>query len=115
MQRSYVEFQRFAEQIQMTSPQSQLSHLHRDWWDSKLTVSQLSSLHFHSPRLRQSPMRRVIYVSLKLHRCQLTGIDDRLVRIALQRWFTRICEDPVLLKDEELRSFIESDFGVSLT
>ena len=41
-------------------------------------------------------------------------LDDRLVRIALQRWLTRICEDPVLLKDDELRSFIESDFGVSL-
>lgn len=40
-------------------------------------------------------------------------IDDRLVRIALQRWLTRICEDPVLLKDDELRAFIESDFGVS--
>ncbi|WWC57566.1 uncharacterized protein I303_100098 [Kwoniella dejecticola CBS 10117] len=37
--------------------------------------------------------------------------DDRLVRIALQRWFTRICEDPILMKDDELRSFIESDFG----
>lgn len=30
----------------------------------------------------------------------------------LQRWFTRVCEDPILLNDEELRSFIESDFGV---
>ena len=40
-------------------------------------------------------------------------VDDRLVRIALQRWLTRICEDPVLLKDDELRAFIESDFGVS--
>ena len=39
--------------------------------------------------------------------------DDRLVRIALQRWFTRVCEDPVLHKDDELRLFIESDFGVS--
>jgi hypothetical protein len=37
------------------------------------------------------------------------------VRIALQRWLTRICEDPVLLKDDEVRSFIESDFGVSFT
>ncbi len=42
------------------------------------------------------------------------GLDDRLVRISLQRWFTRICEDPVLLKDDELRSFVESDFGVCL-
>ena len=38
--------------------------------------------------------------------------DDRLVRIMLQRWLTRICEDPILLEDEELRLFIESDFGV---
>ena len=30
----------------------------------------------------------------------------------LQRWFSRVCEDPILLSDEELRSFIESDFGV---
>ena len=41
--------------------------------------------------------------------------DDRLVRIALQRWFTRICEDQVLLRDDELRSFVESDFGVGLS
>lgn len=39
--------------------------------------------------------------------------DDRLVRIALQRWFSRVCEDPVLQKEDELRSFIESDFGYS--
>ena len=38
--------------------------------------------------------------------------DDRLVRIALQRWFTRVCEDPILQQDNEMRSFIESDFGV---
>lgn len=30
----------------------------------------------------------------------------------LQRWCTRVCEDPILLNDEEVRSFIESDFGV---
>lgn len=37
--------------------------------------------------------------------------DDRLVRIMLQRWITRVCEDGILLHDEDLRSFIESDFG----
>lgn len=37
--------------------------------------------------------------------------DDRLVRIMLQRWITRVCEDPILLHDEDLRSFIENDFG----
>jgi len=39
--------------------------------------------------------------------------DDRLVRIAIQRWFARICDDPIIQRDEELRSFVESDFGVS--
>jgi hypothetical protein len=34
------------------------------------------------------------------------------VRVMLQRWFTRVCEDHILLNDEEVRSFIESDFGV---
>lgn len=37
--------------------------------------------------------------------------DDRLVRIMLQRWLARICEDPIVMHDEDLRSFIESDFG----
>ncbi|OBZ76052.1 Vacuolar protein sorting-associated protein 17, partial [Grifola frondosa] len=41
--------------------------------------------------------------------------DDRLVKIMLQRWLTRICEDPILLYEEELRSFIESDFGYQPT
>ncbi|KIY49439.1 hypothetical protein FISHEDRAFT_41755 [Fistulina hepatica ATCC 64428] len=37
--------------------------------------------------------------------------DDRLVKIMLQRWFTRICEDKILLADEDMRTFVESDFG----
>ncbi|KAH9948396.1 Vps5 C terminal like-domain-containing protein [Amylocystis lapponica] len=41
--------------------------------------------------------------------------DDRLVKIMLQRWLTRICEDPILLYEEEVRSFIESDFGYQPT
>ena len=41
--------------------------------------------------------------------------DDRLVKIMLQRWFTRVCEDMILVYDEELRSFIESDFGYQPT
>ncbi|KAA1466597.1 hypothetical protein DENSPDRAFT_862583 [Dentipellis sp. KUC8613] len=41
--------------------------------------------------------------------------DDRLVKIMLQRWITRVCEDPILLYEEELRSFIESDFGYQPT
>lgn len=41
--------------------------------------------------------------------------DDRLVKIMLQRWLTRVCEDPFLMRDEETRSFIESDFGYQPT
>ncbi|KAH9977635.1 hypothetical protein BGW80DRAFT_1283403 [Lactifluus volemus] len=41
--------------------------------------------------------------------------DDRLVKIMLQRWFTRVCEDMILVCDEELRSFIENDFGYQPT
>lgn len=33
----------------------------------------------------------------------------------LQRWLTRICEDPILIHEEELRSFVESDFGYQPT
>ncbi|KAJ7639072.1 Vps5 C terminal like-domain-containing protein [Roridomyces roridus] len=41
--------------------------------------------------------------------------DDRLVRVMLQRWITRVCEDPILMNDEDLRAFIESDFGYQPT
>lgn len=41
--------------------------------------------------------------------------DDRLVKIMLQRWITRVCEDPILQHDEDVRSFIESDFGYQPT
>lgn len=52
--------------------------------------------------LRQSHFRHHSYAT----------IDDRLIKVMLQKWFTRVCEDPVLLADDEVRSFIESDFGV---
>jgi hypothetical protein len=41
--------------------------------------------------------------------------DDRLVKIMLQRWMTRVSEDSILIQDEDLRSFIESDFGYQPT
>jgi hypothetical protein len=41
--------------------------------------------------------------------------DDRLVKIMLQRWMTRVCEDPIIIHDEDLRAFIESDFGYQRT
>ncbi|TYJ57427.1 hypothetical protein B9479_001743 [Cryptococcus floricola] len=76
MQRSYVEFQKFAEQVQLLCPQTIIPAL---------------------PLPSTSAMT--------------DEEDDRLVRIALQRWFSRVCEDPVLMKEHELRSFIEAEFS----
>ncbi|KAJ9123924.1 hypothetical protein QFC22_000715 [Naganishia vaughanmartiniae] len=76
MQRSYVEFQSFADHLAYANPQTILP---------ALPLPQTSAI--------------------------TDDEDDRLVRIALQRWFTRVCEDPVLQQDNEMRSFIESDFG----
>ncbi|KAF9513272.1 hypothetical protein BS47DRAFT_1296574 [Hydnum rufescens UP504] len=78
--RSYVEFQRFAEQIVYSNPQTIVP---------ALPLPQTSA-----PTDEE---------------------DDRLVKIMLQRWLTRICEDPVLMHDEEVRSFVESDFGYQPT
>jgi hypothetical protein len=41
--------------------------------------------------------------------------DDRLVKVMLQKWMSRICDDSVLHHDEDLRAFIESDFGYQPT
>ncbi|ODN89723.1 hypothetical protein L198_06417 [Cryptococcus wingfieldii CBS 7118] len=76
MQRSYVEFQKFAEQVQLLCPQTIIPAL---------------------PLPSTSAMT--------------DEEDDRLVRIALQRWLSRVCEDPVLMKEHELRSFIEAEFS----
>lgn len=88
MQRSYAEFQKFAEQAQVTSPQSESTPFVAD-------AAIISAL------------------PLPTSSATTDEEDDRLVRIALQRWFTRICEDPVMMRDEELRKFVEEDFGVS--
>ncbi|SCV72472.1 BQ2448_4009 [Microbotryum intermedium] len=37
--------------------------------------------------------------------------DDRLVKQSFQKWFARLSKDPGVLRDDEMRSFIESDFG----
>ncbi|KAG9045479.1 Vacuolar protein sorting-associated protein 17 [Tulasnella sp. UAMH 9824] len=78
--RSYAEFQRFAEQITYSNPQTIVP---------ALPLAQTSA-----PSDEE---------------------DDRLVKVMLQRWFTRISEDPILMRDEEMRSFIESDFGYQPT
>ncbi|BFZ65335.1 Vacuolar protein sorting-associated protein 17 [Saitoella coloradoensis] len=42
-----------------------------------------------------------------------TEEDERRVRIGVQNWLDRICANPVLIRDEEMVHFIESDFGYS--
>lgn len=41
--------------------------------------------------------------------------DDRLIKIAFQKWAVRLTSDPATIRDDETRSFIESDFGVRFT
>lgn len=38
--------------------------------------------------------------------------EDRLVRASFQRWIDRVTRNPDLVHDDELRTFIESHFGV---
>ena len=45
---------------------------------------------------------------------QSTEEDERKVKHSIQQWFNRVALNPVLCHDEELRSFIETDFTVSL-
>ncbi|GAA5910082.1 hypothetical protein JCM6882_006510 [Rhodosporidiobolus microsporus] len=37
--------------------------------------------------------------------------DDRLIKSAFQKWAVRLTSDPAVIRDDETRSFIESDFG----
>lgn len=73
-------------------------------------IAQQSSRPFHFLRHQPSLTRKVSCIAV--YYGVSSRLDDRLVRIALQRWFTRVCEDPVVQRDDELRLFIESDFGV---
>jgi hypothetical protein len=44
---------------------------------------------------------------------QSTEDDERRVKHSMQQWVNRVAMNPVLCHDEELRSFIETDFAVS--
>ncbi|GAA5949980.1 hypothetical protein JCM10213_004275 [Rhodosporidiobolus nylandii] len=37
--------------------------------------------------------------------------DDRLIKAAFQKWAIRLTSDPAVIRDDETRSFVESDFG----
>ncbi|KAI5123375.1 hypothetical protein M0805_006083 [Coniferiporia weirii] len=66
---------------------------------------------FYDSIIHNSPQTIVPALPLAQTSAPTDEEDDRLVRIMLQRWLTRVCEDQFLMRDEETRSFIESDFG----
>jgi len=43
-----------------------------------------------------------------------TEEDERRMKVELQRWFDVVSSNPVLIRDEEIMLFVESDFGVCL-
>jgi hypothetical protein len=44
-----------------------------------------------------------------------TEEDEKKMRLELQRWFDVINSNPILIRDEEIMLFVESDFGVENT
>jgi len=42
-----------------------------------------------------------------------TDEDEARVRASMQRWLNTVCSNEVLMRDEEMVFFVESDFGYS--
>jgi hypothetical protein len=42
-----------------------------------------------------------------------TDEDEQRVKNSMQRWLNHVCDNEVLMKDDEMVLFIESDFGYS--
>ena len=70
---------------------------------------------FYDAIVQNNPQTIVPALPLAQSSAPTDDEDDRLVKIMLQRWITRVCEDPILVNDEDVRSFIESDFGYQPT
>lgn len=77
--------------------------------------SYLEFQQFYESVIQNNPQTIVPALPLARTSAPTDEEDDRLVKIMLQRWLTRVCEDPILIHEEELRSFIESDFGYQPT
>ncbi|KAL1946505.1 hypothetical protein VTO73DRAFT_14609 [Trametes versicolor] len=77
--------------------------------------SYLEFQQFYESVIQNNPQTIVPALPLARTSAPTDEEDDRLVKIMLQRWLTRICEDPILIHEEELRSFVESDFGYQPT
>ncbi|PIL37328.1 hypothetical protein GSI_01021 [Ganoderma sinense ZZ0214-1] len=77
--------------------------------------SYLEFQQFYESVIQNNPQTIVPALPLARTSAPTDEEDDRLVKIMLQRWLTRVCEDPILIHEEELRSFVESDFGYQPT
>ncbi|KAI0832621.1 Vps5 C terminal like-domain-containing protein [Trametes gibbosa] len=77
--------------------------------------SYLEFQQFYEAIIQNNPQTIVPALPLARTSAPTDEEDDRLVKIMLQRWLTRICEDPILIHEEELRSFVENDFGYQPT
>ena len=42
-----------------------------------------------------------------------TDEDEARVKGSMQRWLNTVCSNDILIRDEEMRFFVESDFGYS--
>lgn len=80
-----------------------------------MSRSYLECQQFYEAIVQNNPQTIVPALPLAQTSAPTDEEDDRLVKIMLQRWITRICENPILLNDEDVRAFIESDFGYQPT
>lgn len=80
-----------------------------------MSRSYLEFQQFYETIIHSNPQTIVPALPLAQTSAPTDEEDDRLVKIMLQRWITRVCEDAILLYDEDLRSFIENDFGYQPT
>lgn len=80
-----------------------------------ISRSYLEFQQFYDTIVQNNPQTIVPALPLAQTSAPTDDEDDRLVKIMLQRWITRVCEDPILIHDEDVRSFIENDFGYQPT
>ncbi|KZP20202.1 hypothetical protein FIBSPDRAFT_911176 [Athelia psychrophila] len=77
--------------------------------------SYLECQQFYEAIVHNNPQTMVPALPLAQTSAPTDEEDDRLVKIMLQRWLSRIAENAILLHDEDLRAFVESDFGYQPT
>ena len=98
----------------MFSPKTNLSNFTGTTYRN-VSRSYLEFQQFYDTIIHNNPPTIVPALPLAQTSAPTDEEDVRIVRIMLQRWLSSDCNDPILLHDEELRSFIESDFGYQPT